>query len=161
MNWMSRCFAHIRRFINEHCVNRFDVWSTETLQIFQNFRVLAEFEKYFILLPVLNFCYGLFTPLFASTFLYQRNIPNDLHTVFSFQLSISIFSKSRSPLLYLICCEHSSNNKKSIFFVKLSLLISQCTTINGILEFWHLLLELLKSLTHFYNESFFKIIIRS
>ena len=161
MNWVSWSLSHIWWFVYEHCMNRFDIWSTKTSQITQNFWVLTKFEKYFIFLPVLYFCDGFFSPLISSAFFDKRNISNNLHTIFSFQFSICILSKSGWPLFHFVCGKHSSNNKKPIFFIKFSVFIGQGTTIYCVLKLRHLLLELLKSLTHFYNKSFFEIIIRS
>lgn len=79
MDRVPRSRSHVGRLVDEHSVHRLDVGAAEAFQIWLDGLISAEGEENIVLLPVLDFRDGVFTKSSGTTFLYKRNITDNLN----------------------------------------------------------------------------------
>jgi len=89
---MSRADSHMRRFIDEHGMNRFDIFSTEALEVRNEVRIGAVGLEDVVKLEILNLGDIFLTNhalVVVLMFLGKRYIPHYLHTRKAVYKSIS------------------------------------------------------------------------
>lgn len=137
MERMSWSFTHERRLVNKHGMNRFNIRSTETFQIWSKLGIGAVWEEFFIKLPILKFGNFMVFVCYLSFALDKWNISNNLHSNMGFCSFFNIVSKSRNPAFDIFQIKHLFNDNISIFFIEVSLFFSETSSIDcELVLFW-------------------------
>lgn len=124
----------MRRLIQKHRVDRFDIGSTEALDVWNDIGVVAVAEQLIIKIEILHFSDSGLPMRIFSALPDEGNVPDDLNARNLLDLPIAVLQEPLRPSLDVCVLQKILDDEIAVLLVELSLLLSQASSVDSVAE---------------------------